>query len=160
MKALFIAITALFMTSALAQDFKIVNLPTIKTFYRESKADAPIGSEIQAFFQSSDLYKIRRDQWVILVIEAKTGKLSGIAMEFQDGYDYKHIPENRIKEFKASRYVQLESKKSANRKEILKNFEKFMKDKKLKLSGDFIFILMPAIKVKDSEVNQFFWPIE
>lgn len=162
MKPIIAVILALFINVARAEqyDFKIVKLTAAKSFYRESPPKADIGTEIQTFFASSDLYKVRRDQWIFLVIDDKTGKLAGIGMEFQDGYDYKHIPKNKIVERKAGRFVEYSSKKTADQAEIQKQLKKYMADNKLKLREDFFYLLLPAIKVKDEDMTQTFIPIE
>lgn len=162
MKFILAATVALFVgqVSAETYKFKITKLEPAKSFYRESPKNAAIGSEVKTFFAGSDLYKVRRDQWIFLVIEEKTGHLKGVGMEFQDGYDYKHIPANKIIDRPGGRFVEYESKKSSDHKEIQKQFQKFMTDNKLKLRGEVYYLLIPAIKVPDEDISQTFVPIE
>lgn len=162
MKALLAMTLTLLMNVSWAEtyNFKVTTLEPAKSFYRESPKGAQIGSEIKTFLASADIYKVRRDQWIYLEIESTSGKLKGIGMEFQDGYDTKHIPANKIAERKGGKYLEYSSKKGASRSDIQKQLKKFLESKKLKLKGEIMYLLLPAIKTDDNDVTQTFMPLE
>lgn len=162
MKAIFALSLALIMNLAFAEnfDFKVVKLEPAKSFYRDSPPNADIGAEIQTFLAASDIYKIRRDQWVFLIIERDTQKMKGIGMEFQDGDNIKHIPANKIFVRPGGRYLEFTTRKNSSQMEIQKQMKKYLIDNKLKVRGKEIYHLLPAIKVKDDDITQTFLPIE
>lgn len=156
---IFTLILALFTHTVFASDYKIVDLKEIHIFYRElPKEKVQIGSEIQSFQISLDLYKLRRDQWMILFID--TGKVKGIGMVIQPDTDLKLIPKNKILKIVPGKCVQHTVDKIKKDPELDKKTKAFMAQNKLKPRGSVVYLQIPMASKNGKDPSISFRPVQ